>query len=378
MNGLHAAAAQGDRRKLEALMAAGSHLEARDSAGWTPLLRAIENARHRLIEFLLEAGADPNNGRRLSTSERWARSKKDKMETPLSLAAGLGDLRSLELLRQAGARLDGSGCESVACMNTMEGGQKRLAAVRWLLEAGLDPRASWKGIPLARHAKNENRKGILEKLASLSVLPPRDRPQRPRPARASDQSETAGRGATDLLSFIDEWGLPTWAIIAAESPLEQTVAAYSAVAIHKRVWPCVPIRPAGKKDNEMANLVPVLQPKNCRWSLIYRILCLPFEDFEELMEDVQTISASLKGRALAFFGHDTSGAMSYVLYTKGKETGRYDWEDRSDPSDEQFAKLQLYLPACYPRKEGKDVWLAAVESAIDTIERADVVEIKDF
>jgi hypothetical protein len=70
--------------------------------------------------------------------------------------------------------------------------------------------------------------------------------------------------------------------------------------------------------------------------------------------------------------------MSYVLYHKGKESSRYDWEDQSDPSDAQFAKLQLYLPACYPRKEGRDVWLAARESAVDRIDRADIVEIKDF
>ena len=160
--------------------------------------------------------------------------------------------------------------------------------------------------------------------------------------------------------------------------MDQTLAAYSTVAIHKRVWPSVPIRPARKTDKEIANLVPVLQPKVCRWSAIYRVLCLPFEDFEELMADAQKMSAMLKGRVLAFFGHDTSGAMSYVLYANGKESGRYDWEDRSDPSDEQFARLQLYLPACYPRKEGKNTWLAALESAADRIDRADIVEIKDF
>jgi hypothetical protein len=161
--------------------------------------------------------------------------------------------------------------------------------------------------------------------------------------------------------------------------VEQTLAAYSTVAVHKRVWPSVPIRPATKKDHAMANLVPVLQPKDGRWSLIYRILCLPFEDFEKLVDDARTMSATLKGRALAFFGHDSSDEMSCVLFTKGKESGRFYSDDRtSDPLDERFAGLQLYLPACYPRKEGKETWLAAVGSAIDRIERADIVEIKDF
>src|SRR3954471_25041454 len=97
MNPLHAAAAEGDRRKVEALLASGADLEARDAAGWTALLRAIENGHNRLIELLLESGADPNNGRPLTRTERWAR-KKDKMETPLALAALLGDVRALEFL----------------------------------------------------------------------------------------------------------------------------------------------------------------------------------------------------------------------------------------------------------------------------------------
>jgi hypothetical protein len=378
LNPLHAASAQGDRQKVESLLASGPDLEARDAAGWTALLRAIDKERHLIIELLLKAGANPNAGRPLTRAERIWRSKTDKLETPLSLAARLGDLRALNLLLSAGAHIEDSGCESVACLNTIQGGQKRLAAVKWLLDSGLNPRASCKGTPLSRDAKTYYRRGILEKLAALGVVPPRDRP---RPARAlaeREESETAERGATDFISFIDEWGLPTWAVIAAKSPVDQTVAAYSTVATHKRVWPSVPIRPARKKDKEMANLVPVIQPKDCRWSLIYLILCCPFEGFEELMDEAQRMSATLKGRALAFFGHDTSGAMSYVLYTRGRESGRYHWEDQSDPSDEQFAKLQLYLPACYPRKEGKDVWLAAQESAVDRIERADIVEIKDF
>src|SRR5205809_243197 len=115
MKPLHLAAAEGHFAKVESLLAAHADLEARDPEGWTPMLRAINNGRQRIVELLLKAGANPNTGRLLLRAERFCRSKSDKLETPLSLAAWLGDLRTLDLLLNAGARLEGSGCESVAC-----------------------------------------------------------------------------------------------------------------------------------------------------------------------------------------------------------------------------------------------------------------------
>ena len=94
MPALHAAVVSGNLLKAKSFLAEGADLEARDQAGWTALLRAIEKGHRRLVELLLKAGADPNNGRRLTPVERWTRSKKDKIETPLSFAALLGDLRT--------------------------------------------------------------------------------------------------------------------------------------------------------------------------------------------------------------------------------------------------------------------------------------------
>jgi len=185
-------------------------------------------------------------------------------------------------------------------------------------------------------------------------------------------------GVSNFIDFIDDWGQSTWAVIAVESPVESAVGAYSTVCTHRKLWPNVPVRPARKKDDEMAALVPVVQPKNSKWSLIYRILCLPWEDYEGLMSDAQSISAENKTRALAFMGHDSSGGMSIFLYKNGKKIGQHDWESRFDPSDKQFAELKLYVPACYPRKEGKETWLVVTESSLDRIDRADIVEIADF
>jgi hypothetical protein len=185
-------------------------------------------------------------------------------------------------------------------------------------------------------------------------------------------------GISNFIDFIDDWGESTWAVIAVESPVEPTVTAYAHVSTHKKAWHNAPVRPARKQDNVIASLVPVVQPKNSKWSLIYRIICLPWEDFEGLMSDAQSISAELKTRALAFIGHDSSGGMSYFLYKNGKKIGQHDWASRYDPSDKQFAQLELYVPACYSRKEGRATWLVVTESSLDRIERADIIEIADF
>jgi hypothetical protein len=93
------------------------------------------------------------------------------------------------------------------------------------------------------------------------------------------------------------------------------------------------------------------------------------------MHDAQVISTKLKSRALAFIGHDTSGAMSYFLYDRGRKTGQRDWAYRTEPSEKEFADLNLYVPACYPRQEGGDTWLAVMDSSVGRIARADILEM---
>jgi hypothetical protein len=98
-------------------------------------------------------------------------------------------------------------------------------------------------------------------------------------------------------------------------------------------------------------------------------------DITNAEEVCQTMSAKLKTRTLAFFGEDTSFAMSYMLYQNGKKVGSKDWESQRDSADDEFAALGIYLPACYPRREGKTTWVCARESSLDRIARADVVDL---
>jgi len=139
----------------------------------------------------------------------------------------------------------------------------------------------------------------------------------------------------------------------------------------------VPVRAPRKKDDEIAPLIAIVQPKESSWAVILRILCMPIgmPDVTDAEKVCKTMSTKLKTRALAFIGEDTSFAMGYMLYQHGKKVGTKDWESQTDSADEEFAALGIYLPACYPRQEGKTTWLCAHESSIDRIQRADVVDL---
>ena len=183
--------------------------------------------------------------------------------------------------------------------------------------------------------------------------------------------------ASDLLSFIEDWGHPEWVVLAAEAPIDQVSTLYATVCSARERLTEVPVRAPRKKDNEIAPLIALVQPKECTWTVILRILCLPIgmPDITNAEKVCQTMSAKLKTRTLAFFGEDTSFAMSYMLYQNGKKVGSKDWESQRDSADAEFAALGIYLPACYPRREGKTTWVCARESSLDRIQRADVVDL---
>ena len=57
---LHRAARTGDVRGLDAALAAGADVEARDGRGWSPLMHAVNNGYILFVEALLAAGANPD------------------------------------------------------------------------------------------------------------------------------------------------------------------------------------------------------------------------------------------------------------------------------------------------------------------------------
>jgi ankyrin repeat protein len=73
------AARRGNVEVIAALLDAGADIEARDSAGETPLRRAVNCNQVKAAELLLQKGADPESeGSKRSTPALAARSKEMK------------------------------------------------------------------------------------------------------------------------------------------------------------------------------------------------------------------------------------------------------------------------------------------------------------
>lgn len=90
---LHAAARVGDLTAAEWLLDNGANMEARDRAGFTPLLLAVGEGRSGMVEFLTGRGANAN---------AWAGIR----ISALHIAAGRGDIAAAEILLAAGAALN--------------------------------------------------------------------------------------------------------------------------------------------------------------------------------------------------------------------------------------------------------------------------------
>jgi len=82
-----------DTIQVEAVLASGAQIDARNDYGTTALMRAAAKGRTHMVRVLLEHGADPN------------RSRNDKF-TPLLLAAFFGHEEIVRILAEHGAQTD--------------------------------------------------------------------------------------------------------------------------------------------------------------------------------------------------------------------------------------------------------------------------------
>ena len=119
------AAARGDLREMESLLAQGADLEAADLRGLTPLIAAAREGQADAARLLLRRGADPNH---TGGVNRW---------TPLEHAIHKGRNETGLILLDAG-RARGNGLDAPLIMAAANG---NAAMVRALLAHGADPGA---------------------------------------------------------------------------------------------------------------------------------------------------------------------------------------------------------------------------------------------
>ena len=121
---LSGAAAWDHTEVVEALLAAGADLAARESDGWSALLWAASNGRADALRVLLEAGAD-------------AEDANESGETALTLATRRGALGAVRVLLEAGAdpaRADGEGDTPLTIANDWLGTQLESALLEQVTE----------------------------------------------------------------------------------------------------------------------------------------------------------------------------------------------------------------------------------------------------
>jgi ankyrin repeat protein len=109
--GLNAAAFHGHWRLCQFLVESGANVNARESGtAETPLHSALSSHRsgqHQVVRVLLDGGADPNLAANVTAeSGAFMRDVRTRGETPLHRAAAFASEDTIQLLLEAGAKVD--------------------------------------------------------------------------------------------------------------------------------------------------------------------------------------------------------------------------------------------------------------------------------
>lgn len=150
---LHHAAGIGDIELLKFLLSRGADVNSQSDSG-SPLLWASGHAQLDAVKVLLEHHADPN-------------AETDDNITPLFSAVAAGSLACLEILIQAGARVDVSAGGATPLHIAADNGSPDI--INCLIKAGADPNAvedGLKPIQVAAAAGNSSAVSVLLPLTS--------------------------------------------------------------------------------------------------------------------------------------------------------------------------------------------------------------------
>jgi hypothetical protein len=214
--------------------------------------------------------------------------------------------------------------------------------------------------------------------------------------KAEKNKESNHLGVTDFLKFMHD-GQPEWALLAVKAPSEEVAEELADIHSAKNIFKAVEIKPGAGYD-DVEQLVAVVQVKDNPWTIVFRsLLYLDEAGPEVAAEDAKELSARMSTRVISFIGEDTSGSNACKLFENGKLLEDLEWEvggefvrfksslrkrpslEKVDDSfvDELFRTEGIYVPACYPRADKGDPWLAVEQASEGLVERADLIEFAD-
>jgi ankyrin repeat protein len=170
----------GDVAAVTALLGAGANVNAKESMyGQTPLMWAVAQQHPRVVEVLLELGADVKARSRtyaqnVETGERGGGGEVSTVQrggsTPLLFAARVGDAESAKLLLAAGADVNDTLSDGAsALVVAAHSGHGAVAAV--LLDKGADPNAADVGYTALHAAIDRSDVGLVKALLAHGVNP---------------------------------------------------------------------------------------------------------------------------------------------------------------------------------------------------------------
>jgi ankyrin repeat protein len=425
---LMCAAANGHVEVIRALLAAGANPNAASDAnkvdggpGATALHHALSRGHVAAAEALLDAGADPNAigryGRTPLTSlimslpavrlilsrggQTSPRTRRKDVDPPLYVAASAicntGPMVSrngkmvmaveevwarrdevveiFKLLLDAGADPNAPGPRGGTALARLAYCEEmpdelRFPVLEMLLKAGANPHQADKdgttAIQWAQLRKNER------VLTLLQEAPPSLPAAAPSPAPKDKRKSTSNTdGAADFHKLLST-GEQEWAVLAVTAPIDAVTDELER-ELHVKATRNAPIKPATKKTDHIPPAIAVVEVCESRWTVIFQsLLHLNETALAEATELARKLSAALKTRAILYLNHDAADAAGYTVFETGAPEQSVD-EAEEDSADQFFRDQQIYLPACYPKASGKNLFLAVEKRSAGRIARADLI-----
>ena len=211
-------------------------------------------------------------------------------------------------------------------------------------------------------------------------------------------------GVTDFYEWVRK-GHGEWAILAVRAPIEAVARtlielraganpeSFSASGRWRRD---VPIR-TGRDGDPVSDLVPLVQLRGHAWTVaVYDMFHLSMRTLCSAPEDARGLSGRLGATAIEFSSEDTSGATGYRIFEGGDPVESAEWGSGRDVfsstrrprppwaaiprdfPDEVFREHGLYIPSCYAPHDEDPPRVAIDAPEADEVERADLLDLREF